>query len=257
MRSNAARMNSAPLLAFLALGIVASAPALEPAKHIATTPVPRDGGWVKRHESFNAISKKGEAQLVFLGDSITQGWEGAGKAAWEKHFAPLNAANFGIGGDRTEHVLWRLDNGNYDGLKPKLTVLMIGTNNTGHQDRPQKENNNAIYQCSAAQTADGVKAILGRLKEKQPRMKVLLLAIFPRGATPADKYRQQNEATNALISKLADDKQVFFMDIGKEFLQPDGTLPKEIMPDLLHLNTAGYGKWAAAIEGKVKELLKP
>ena len=249
-------MNSTPLLALFALGFVASASALEPPKHIATTPVPRDGGWVKRHESFNAVSKKGEAELVFLGDSITQGWEGAGKAAWEKHFAPLKAANFGIGGDRTEHVLWRLDNGNYDGLKPKLTVLMIGTNNTGHQGRPQKENNNAIYNCSAEQTADGVKAILGRLKEKQPQMKVLLLAIFPRGATPADQYRKQNEAANAIISKLADGKQVFFMDIGREFLQADGTLPKDIMPDLLHLNAAGYEKWTAAIEGKVKELLK-
>lgn len=249
-------MKSAPLLAFFALGLLAPVVALEPAKHIATTPVPRDGGWVKRHESFNATSKKGEAELVFLGDSITQGWEGAGKAAWEKHFASLKAANFGIGGDRTEHVLWRLDNGNYDGLKPKLTVLMIGTNNTGHQGRPQKENNNAIYNCSAEQTADGVKAILGRLKDKQPQMKVLLLAIFPRGATPADQYRRQNDATNALISKLADGKQVFFVDIGKEFLQADGTLPKEIMPDLLHLNAAGYEKWAAAIEGKVKELLK-
>lgn len=249
-------MKSAPLLALFALGFVAPVFALEPAKHIATTPVPRDGGWVKRHESFNATSKKGEAELVFLGDSITQGWEGAGKAAWEKHFASLKAANFGIGGDRTEHVLWRLDNGNYDGLKPKLTVLMIGTNNTGHQGRPQKENNNAIYNCSAEQTADGVKAILGRLKDKQPQMKVLLLAIFPRGSTPADQYRRQNDATNALISKLADGKQVFFMDIGKEFLQADGTLPKEIMPDLLHLNAAGYEKWAAAIEGRVKELLK-
>ena len=228
----------------------------EAAKNLATSPVPRDAGWMKRHESFNAISKKGEAPLVFLGDSITQGWEGKGKAAWEKNWAPLGAANFGIGGDRTEHVLWRLENGNFDGLKPKAIVLMIGTNNTGHQGRPQKELNGAIYHCTAAQTAEGVAAILKKLHEKQPQMKVLLLAIFPRGADAGDAMRKQNEATNALISKLADGKTVYFMDIGKTFLQPDGTLPKEIMPDLLHLNEAGYDKWVEAIKPKVLELLK-
>ena len=211
---------------------------------------------MKRHESFNVISKEGKAPLVFLGDSITQGWSGKGKAAWEKYFAPLGAANFGIGGDRTEHVLWRLQNGNYDGLKPKLTVLMIGTNNTGHQGRPQKELNDAIYNCTAEQTAEGVAAIVKLLREKQPQMKILLLGIFPRGATVEDAMRKQNVATNAIISKLADGQTVHFLDIGDTFLQPDGMLPKEIMPDLLHLNEAGYEKWSQAILPKVTELLK-
>ena len=224
-------------------------------RHVATTPVPRDGGWIKRHESFNEISKKGEAELVFLGDSITQGWEGNGKLAWANHWAPLKAANFGIGGDRTEHVLWRLENGNFDGLKPKLVVLMIGTNNTGHQGRPQKELNGAVYNCSAKDTADGVRAILDKLQAKLPDTKVLLLGIFPRGANNEDSLRKQNEETNALISKYADDKKVWFMDIGKTFLQPDGTLTKEIMPDLLHLSPKGYDLWVGAIEPKVKELL--
>lgn len=223
--------------------------------NLATNPVPRDSGWMKRHESFNETSKKGEATLVFLGDSITQGWEGKGKATWEKHYAKRNAANFGIGGDRTEHVLWRLDNGNFDGLKPKLIVLMIGTNNTGHVGRPQKELNGTVYACSAEQTAEGVKAILARLQKKTPEAKVLLLGIFPRGETPADAMRQQNEATNALIAKLADGKQVQYLDIGKTFLQPDGKLTREIMPDLLHLSEKGYDMWAEAIEPKVKELL--
>ena len=242
------------LAALFAFSFHASAD--EAGKNVATSPVPRDEGWMKRHESFNVVSKKGEAPLVFLGDSITQGWEGKGKAAWEKNWAPLGAANFGIGGDRTEHVLWRLDHGNYDGLKPKLTVLMIGTNNTGHQGRAQKELNGAIYQCTAAQTAEGVVAIIKKLQKKQPQMKILLLAIFPRGADSADAFRKQNEATNALISKLADGQKVHFMDIGKTFLQPDGTLPREIMPDLLHLNEAGYDKWVEAIKPKVLELLK-
>ena len=213
-------------------------------------------GTEKRHESFNEISRKGEPQLVFLGDSITQGWAGKGKAVWEKVWVPLKAANFGIGGDRTEHVLWRLENGNFDGLKPKEIVVMIGTNNTGHQGRPQKEINGEIYQCTAEQTAEGVKAILAKLKAKCPQAKILLLAIFPRGANPADKFRLQNDETNKIIKTFADNKTVFFMDLGPKFLEADGTLSKEIMPDLLHPNEKGYEIWAGAIEGKVKELLK-
>jgi lysophospholipase L1-like esterase len=210
----------------------------------------------QRHESFNEISKKGEAQLVFLGDSITHGWDGKGKAVWEKYWAPLQAANFGIGGDRTEHVLWRLEHGNFDGLKPKEIVLMIGTNNTGHQGRPQKENNDEIYQCTAQQTAEGVQAILAKLKAKCPGAKILVLAIFPRGENSENKARQQNEETNKIIKTFADDKTVFFMDIGPKFLAADGTLSKDIFPDLLHPNEKGYEIWAEAIEGKVKELLK-
>ena len=213
-------------------------------------------GTEKRHESFNEIAKKREAQLVFLGDSITHGWEGKGKAVWEQTWAPLKAANFGIGGDRTEHVLWRIDHGNFDGIKPKEIVLLIGTNNTGHQGRPQTELDGAVYQCSAQQTADGIKAILAKLQQKCPEARILLLAIFPRGANKDDKFRQQNEATNSLVKGLADDKKVFFLDIGGKFLEADGTLPKSIMPDLLHPNEKGYQIWSDAIEAKVKELLK-
>ena len=213
-------------------------------------------GTEKRHESFNEISKKGEAQLVFLGDSITHGWDGKGKAVWEKTWAPLKAANFGIGGDRTEHVLWRLENGNFDGLKPKEIVLMIGTNNTGHQGRPQKELNGAVYQCTAEQTAEGIKAIVAKLQQKCPDAKILILAIFPRGANKEDKFRQQNEATNAIVKGFADDKKVFFLDVGAKFLAADGTLPQSLMPDLLHPNAEGYQIWSDAMEAKVKELLK-
>ena len=213
-------------------------------------------GTEKRHESFNVISTKGEAQLVFLGDSITHGWEGKGKAVWEKHWAPLKAANFGIGGDRTEHVLWRLEHGNFDGLRPKAIVLMIGTNNTGHQGRPQKELDGAVYQCSAEQTAEGIKAILAQLQRKCPDAKILVLGIFPRGASKDDKFRQQNEATNAIIKGYADGQKVFFLDIGAQFLEPDGTLSKTIMPDLLHPNEKGYQIWTDAIKADVAALLR-
>jgi lysophospholipase L1-like esterase len=235
---------------------VAATSFAETAKNLAIDPKPRDAGWMKRHESFNAISKKGEAQLVFLGDSITQGWEKNGKDVWAKTWEPLKAANFGIGGDRTEHVIWRLQNGNFDGIKPKLVVLMIGTNNTGHQGRPAAEHGGVVYASSPEQTAEGVKMILDILGKKLPEAKVLLLGIFPRGATKEDAMRKQNVATNNLISGLADNKRVYYMDIGNTFLKPDGTLPKEIMPDLLHLSAQGYQMWADAIEGKVKELMK-
>lgn len=241
------------LLAGLFAGLT-NLPAETPVNY-AIQPVPRDGGWIKRHESFNEISKQGEAQLVFLGDSITQGWEGKGKAVWDKFYGARKAANFGIGGDRTEHVLWRLANGNFDGLNPKLIVLMIGTNNTGHSGRPIPEIGNAIYQSSGEQTAEGVKQIVATLRKKMPETKILLLGIFPRGPDAADPMRRTNEAINSQISKLGDGQKVHYLDIGKTFLQTDGTLSKEIMPDLLHLNETGYGMWAEAIEPKVKELL--
>jgi len=235
----------------------AAAPPAGPAGNLALQPVPRmEPGLQARHAAFNQVSKKGEAQLVFLGDSITQGWEGAGKAAWEKHWSPLKAANFGIGGDRTEHILWRLDNGNFDGIQPKAIVLLIGTNNNGHVGRAQKELNGAIYHCTAEETAAGVKAILEKLKSKLPKTKILMLAVFPRGTNAEDVFRKQNDATNALIKSYADDKTVFFIDIGDKLLQPDGTLSKEIMPDLLHLSPKGYDIWAEAIDAKVRELIK-
>ena len=233
-----------PLL-FLA-GVVGA----ETVKSVATTPVERpEERNQQRHAKFNEVSKAGEAQVVFLGDSITQGWEGKGKAMWEQHFAPMKAANFGIGGDRTEHVLWRLANGNFDGLKPKLVVLMIGTNNTGHQGREG-------YVCTSQQTADGVKEILAVLETKCPEAKVLLLGIFPRGPDAMDKFRVQNAETNAIIKGYADGKRVFWKDLGPVFLAKDGTLSKEIMPDLLHLNEKGYQMWAEAILPDVTALMK-
>ena len=144
--------------------------------YTATIPAFHEGTEA-RHERFNAISKEGSAKLVFLGDSITEGWEGAGAAAWEKYYGPAtgrHAANFGIGGDRTEHVLWRLEHGNFDGLNPKLIVVMIGTNNAGHRKDP------------APETAQGVSRIVFTLLAKCPESKILLLGIFPRG----DKFAQ-------------------------------------------------------------------
>jgi beta-glucosidase len=207
----------------------------------AIVPVPRDGGWMQRHESFNKRVAQGKADLLFIGDSITQGWEGAGKGVWERFYGKRNAVNLGIGGDRTQHVLWRLDNGNLYNIHPKLAVLMIGTNNSGTNN--------------SEQIAAGVKAIVEKLRTKLPETKVLVLAIFPRGANKDDAKRKVNEGANEIIKGLADDKMVYYLDIGPNFLQDDGTLSKEVMPDLLHLNEKSYTTWAESIEPKVKELL--
>ncbi len=211
------------------------------AKHAAVTPAPKEGGWIKRHESFNERVKQGNADLIFLGDSITQGWEGAGKEAWQKHFASRNAVNLGIGGDRTQHVLWRLDNGNVEGIKPKLAVLMIGTNNSNGKDH------------TAEEIGDGIKAIVTKLRMKLPDTKVLILAIFPRGPMP-NAQREKNAQASQIASKLADDKMVYFLDIGPKFLTADGVLEKDIMPDFLHLSPKGYTIWAEAIDDQVQKL---
>lgn len=207
----------------------------------ACIPCSRGDKWEVRHKSINERVKKGNVDLIFIGDSITHGWEGGGKAVWEKYYAKRNAANLGIGGDRTQHVLWRLDNGNIEGISPKLAVLMIGTNNSS-QNPPEE-------------IAAGVKLIVEKLRTKLPTTKVLILAIFPRGADAKDSKRIVNEKTNAIIAKLADDKNVYYQDIGAKFLDKDGKLPKEIMPDLLHPNAKGYAIWAEAIEPTVVKLM--
>ena len=201
-------------------------------------------GFIASHEKFVSIAKEGKAQLVFLGDSITAGWAAKGREVWEKAFGGYMPANFGIGGDRTQHVLWRIQNGELDGgIKPKAVVIMIGTNNSGSDP--------------AEGIAKGVAAIVQTVRTKQPQAKILLLAVFPRGekASPnpgRDKLKQVNE----IIAKLDDGKNVFFLDIGGKFMQPDGSLTKEIMPDFLHLSPAGYQIWADSISPKLAELMK-
>ena len=229
-----------PLLCLTTL-LFAIAAIAEDKLHSATKPVPRSGGWTKRHQSFNKRVAQGNCDLIFIGDSITQGWEGRGKKVWAKHYAKHNAVNLGIGGDRTQHVIWRLDNGNLHRIKPKAAVIMIGTNNSGSN--------------SSQEIADGVEVIVKQLRKKLPETKVLLLGVFPRGANKADKRRQVNEGANATFKKIADGKSVHYLDIGQKFLKEDGTLPREIMPDLLHLSEKGYTIWAESIEAKLKELM--
>ena len=214
------------------------------AANSASEPCPREGEWwASRHQAMNERVKQGHVDLIFIGDSITQGWEGNGKQVWQEYYGNRNAVNLGIGGDRTQHVLWRLDNGNLEGISPKLAVVMIGTNNSG-DNKPEE-------------IAEGVKRIVEKLRSKLPQTKILLLATFPRGPNPQDPRRQVNEASNEIVSKLADGEMVLYLDIGKNFLEPDGTLTREVMPDLLHLSPQGYKIWAESIEPVVAQVVGP
>lgn len=223
---------------------------LNPETNSALKPAPRDANWVKRHEGFVALAKTGGVDVLFLGDSITDGWRNRGKAIWEKNFGSLHAANFGIGGDRTQHVLWRMEHGELEGISPKAAVVMIGTNNTGFEpDRVTPRN-------STAEIAEGVKAIVRGLRTKFPAVKVLLLAVFPRGEKPDNPQRRQVGEINAIIAQLDNGKSIRYLDLGPKFLAADGTLPKDIMPDFLHPNEKGYEIWAAAIKEPLAALLK-
>lgn len=242
--------------------------------------IPRHKEFLKRIEQSN-----GAGDVIFLGDSITHGWEG--QKAWQEHFGSFNPVNLGIGGDQTGHVLWRITEGHeLDHLKPKAAVIMIGTNNIGGH--------------TAQQIAGGIKAIVEELRHQKPHIKILVLGVFPRGnvfdaersveqiskgikpineelkkekpdvkllnaqvrnlvqqkgTIPAEKLNKKTAEINAIIANLDDGKTVFYKDIGKEFLDPNGGLSGEIMPDYLHLSAKGYDIWGKAIKGDIEKLV--
>lgn len=224
-----------------------AAPAQAAAANPATTPVARaDAWWQQRHAAMNERVKQGGVELLFLGDSITQAWEGPGAKLWAERYAPRKAVNLGISGDQTEHLLWRLQNGNLAGIAPKGAVVMIGTNNVG----------NTGGKHSAEQIAAGVTAVIDELAKQTPKTKVLLLAIFPR-ADPGDAMRAKIAAINQQLAKLAatQPERITFLDLSAKFLAADGSLPADVMPDKLHLSEKGYAIWSDAIEGELKKLL--
>lgn len=204
--------------------------------------------WMPRHEKklqeIRALKAAGlQPELVFIGDSITHGWEDPGRPVWDEYYKKYNALDLGFSGDRTENVLWRLQHGEIDGIAPKVAVLMIGTNNTGHrQDDPKI-------------IAAGIKRLVDELRQRLPDTKVLALAIFPRDKQPDSPLRRINNGVNALIAGLADGRDVFFLDINRALMNADGTLSEDVMPDLLHPNEKGYRIWAQAMEPALQKLL--
>jgi lysophospholipase L1-like esterase len=218
----------------------------------ANQPQARDDA---RHQGFVEIAKKGDIGLLFVGDSITDWFSnprgGRGGAApapatgievWNANFGQYKPANFGIAGDTTQGVLWRMQNGELEGFKAKLIVLMLGTNNI---------NRNPVDEI-----VDGDRLIIEEFKKRQPQAKVLLLGVFPRNADAANPLRATIKEINSKLAKLADNKQVFFTDIGDKFLTADGTLTTEVMGDGLHPTAKGYQIWADAISGQVKTLMQ-
>lgn len=213
-----------------------------------------DGRFRKLHESFLARGKAGPIGVLFLGDSITAGWTKA-PHVWEHYFGKYQPANFGIGGDQTQHVIWRIENGELDGIHPKVVVLMLGTNNTGAHN--------------AAEIVAADKKIVGMIRARIPEAKVLLLAIFPRGprknaqgvvtdAVEAEAKRRMEiiTAANAELAKLDDGRNVRFLDINARFLCDHGKIPSIIMPDQLHPNAAGYQLWAEAMQPLLTQMLR-
>lgn len=218
-------------------------PSTQPALPKTVLAVPRaEQWWIDRHNQIIRFKTIAPIDLVFLGDSITQGWEQTGANVRDKYYARRKPMNLGFSGDRTQHALWRVRHNELDGYSPKLAVVMIGTNNSNGDDH------------TAEEIAEGIKAVVSLMREKQPNMKILLLAIFPRGETP-NPQREKNAKASELASAVADGQMVQYMDIGSKFMNADGTISKEIMPDFLHLSEKGYQIWAEAIEDKVVELL--
>ncbi len=255
--------------------------ASNPAVRKLNRDIPRHHDFLKRIEQ-----SQGAGDVIFLGDSITHGWEG--QKAWQEHFGSFKPVNLGIGGDQTGHVLWRITDGKeIDRLKPQAAVLMIGTNNTGGH--------------SAQQIAGGIQAIVEELRRQKPDIKILVLGVFPRGNSsdaerslaqikealqpineemkkdqpdqkqlntllrnlerikgtiPAAKLNKKIADINAIIAKLDDGKNVFYKDIGKEFLDANGGLSGDIMPDYLHLSPKGYDLWGKAIKDEIAKLVR-
>jgi lysophospholipase L1-like esterase len=224
-----------------------SVPAPEPVTPIANTESWAKW-WMPRHEEKLAQVKQRQAakqniDLVFIGDSITHSWESAGKKVWDRHYAKYNALDLGFSADRTEHVLWRLQHGEADGIHPKVAVLMIGTNDSGGQREPKS-------------TAAAIKRIIGELRQRLPGTKILLLGIFPRADMPGTPVNRINDEINAILPGFADNKNVFFLNINRALLSADGTLSKDVMPDLLHPNEKGYEIWAAEMEPDLQKLMQ-
>ncbi len=236
LQLNLAAQSNAPVVA-------TNAPEVHP--NSAIVPVPRTDSWATNRQALvlqRAKDAPGDYDIEFIGDSITEGWEGRGKDVWQDFYGHRKVINFGVGGDRTQHVLWRFEQGQLDGIKAKVAVVMIGTNNSNSQDNTE------------AEILEGVTAIVQQIRTRQPATNILLLCIFPRSASfspQRGKILQVNQA----LARLDDGSHIFYLDFGSQLIENDGSISKSIMPDSLHPNEVGYRIWANATEPKLKQLL--
>ena len=200
--------------------------------------------WRAKHAAHVAVARRGGVELLFVGDSLTEGWEWDEGTEWKKHFAPLGAANFGIGGDTTQNLLWRLGEVDCGALRPRVVVVLIGINNLGREN------------ATPAQAVDGIRAVVAKLRGMFPDARILLLGIFPSGHASTDEIRQRVAAVNRQLLALGSEGgKVVVREIGGVFVESDGSITTEVMPDGLHLSPEGYRRWAAAILPTVCELL--
>ncbi|MBN2318843.1 MAG: GDSL family lipase [Acidobacteria bacterium] len=206
----------------------------------------------QKHQANLEVARQGKIDVLFMGDSITDFWrntEGAyaGKPVLDKYFGHLRVANFGIAGDTTQGVLYRLQNGEGQGFSPKAVMLMIGTNNTGGGFGGGGN--------TAEEIAEGIGAVVLELQKDFPKAKILLLAVFPRNK-PGDPVRATIARINDIISKLDDGDRVHYLDIGSKFLDAGGNIPEDVMSDALHPTAKGYEIWAKAVKEPLENLMK-
>lgn len=215
------------------------------AQPAALLPEPQTAAWwMARHDATVAALRGNAVDLLFIGDSITQGWEDAGREVWTRYYGSRRAFNLGYNSDRTEHVLWRLQHGELDGIAPRAIVLLIGTNNTSAERESPED------------TAAGVRAIVELLRHRLPSSQVLVLGLFPRGLDANDRARQVNVQVNRHLQTLADHRTVWYLDLGELFYDKAGRLSTVAMPDLLHPSAEGYRRWAEAMEPMISRLLQ-
>ena len=216
----------------------------------STTPADRlaEAWWAERHEAKLREKASRRVDLVFIGDSITHGWDGSFRPGpervWSAYYGDRNALNLGFSGDRTEHVLWRLEHGEVEGLTPRAVVLMVGTNNIGHGGQ------------TAAEAEAGVRAVCRSIRSKMPRAKLILLAVFPR-QDKGPEVAAKVDDLNRRIAPLGREPEITFLDINRAFLEPDRSLSREVMYDLLHPGPVGYDRWAEALEPTMRRLFGP
>ncbi|WP_164078328.1 GDSL-type esterase/lipase family protein [Alteromonas facilis] len=215
---------------------------------IASCPLPNSEkpGWMSRHQQkLQDIKRIGDKiRLVFIGDSIIEGWETKALSNWQKAFSHYGPLNLGFGGDRTEHVLWRLNNGELSGYTAHAIVLLIGTNNTGHRQDP------------ADQTAAAISDIINTIQNQQPHAHIILHSLLPRAKRPTHRLRQLNESINALIAPLADNPCISWKNINHLFLDDTGLMLDGVMDDYLHPNAEQYPRWANELLPDIDELIE-
>lgn len=196
--------------------------------------------WLGRHETRCQAVREGDPEVIFIGDSITHHWEREGVEHWKANYARFNPVNLGFGGDRVQHLLWRLQNGELEGISPKVAVLLIGTNNSA-DNTPED-------------IAEAIAGIVELIREKLPLTKIMLLAIFPRD-TPEGPRRKVNEQVNQIIAGLDDGEWIHFHDFGSFLVDEAGVIKTELMEDLLHPTPEGYRVWAEIMNPTLFSLL--